>query len=213
MTELLLGLDTVLDNAVLVLDIITGSSSVEGSHGLLGLVVGTVSGVVEMRFGDPPDSQDEDAGEDELGGNQGLPLGRLVDGDELAGHSADELANTEAELVSTDHETTDLEGSKLRDVGDENGLGQANTETDEDGSAEPSPPVGSADFSNGASEKDEDGSHHGGLAANSVCEVTTCEHAEGLGHFGETLEVGDDFGAESRSTVDRGIGHSGNKGG
>jgi len=69
------------------------------------------------------------ASESELGGDQGLPFVRLVFNDQLCCNSCNELPKAQTELIGTDHEAANLERCDLRYIGDQYGLGEADSQT------------------------------------------------------------------------------------
>lgn len=61
--------------------------------------------------------------------------------DQLGSDRAEKLSECQHQLISTDHESTDLERGELGNVGNENGLSKTDAETDKDCGTEPALPV------------------------------------------------------------------------
>jgi hypothetical protein len=64
-----------------------------------------------------------------------------VDDQQLRSDGDDQLPESQIELICTDHETTDLERGDFRQVCDEDGLSESDTEPDDDRCAKPDTPV------------------------------------------------------------------------
>ena len=192
--------------------IVLRCSAVQLEHRFFRFLVGAVSSMIKVRLRNKPYGYDQDASEDELGSNQWLPLRGLMNSDKLSCDSADKLSKCNEKLVGTNHEATNLEWCNLRDIGDEYRLSKADSQADKYSCSEPTLPVEGADLGDGATEQDHDGTHHSWFSTKAICEVSSSEHAQCLGHLREALPERNHLGTDSWLATDSDISHLVDKG-
>lgn len=100
------------------------------------------------------------AGEDKLRSNQWSPFRRAMDYHQLRSDGADQLSNGDEELIGPYHESPDLERCQLGDVRDQDGLSEADADSDKDGCPEPAFPVKCRVLGHRSAKEDDDSADH-----------------------------------------------------